>query len=91
VSWRLVAMTLVLACGKAGVVTGGEISHKWTFSKGDRELFWTLVEAQGCPEIEEHLGDECTQETLRKAVRYLGLWSRDGGDTIEAEVKFDPD
>lgn len=85
---RSLILLALIGCGKAGVVTGGEISHKWEFSKGDREIFWTLVTAQGCPEIEEQLGEDCNQETLKKALRYLGLWSRDGGETIEAEARF---
>ena len=82
---RSLLIVLLLCCGKAG----GEITHRWTLKKADRDVFWMLAAAQGCPEIEDHLDTECDQPTLRKSLRSLRLDSHDGGERVEAEVKFD--
>lgn len=85
---RSLALCLLFACGKAGVVTGGEITHEWTLNAKQRDLVEFALATEACPEIEDQLGTTCTIDTIRESMRIFRLvWTADG--KIDARVKFD--
>ena len=88
---RAVVVFALLACGEAGVVTGGEITHDGKLSRRQRDLVNYTIATEVCPEVEEQLGEECDVESVPRIMRRLRLDWVEGGDLITYRVKFDPE
>ena len=78
----IAAIVTVLACDEAGVITGGEILHEGKLNKRQRDLVEYALATEICPEIEAHLGKECTQEGIRDFMRVFRM------EWVDDEVFF---